>query len=232
MLRKLGEVQKCVLGSEHPDTQETAASLAMALTNQGKYAEAERIIRVMLRVHTRTRGAEHPNTLKAASHLATPLAGQGKFAEAERIGRAVLEAQTRILGRSHSDTFQTASRLAISLSCQGKCVDATMIDRNTLEAQVRVLGPEHLDTLKTTARIAIRMPLCPSNQGKHAEVEDVLQRALDKLEGTAHLFLSVRVATDADLQKHSGVDLVRFEDLPARTWKKSCSLAALKVGPD
>ena len=232
MLRKLGEAQKCVLGSEHPDTLETAASLAMALTNQGKYAEAERIIRAMLGVHTRVRGAEHPNTLKAASHLATPLAGQGKFAEAERISRAVLEAQTRILGPSHLDTFQTASRLAISLSCQGKCVDAMMIDRNMLEAQARVLGPEHPDTLKTAARMAIRMPLCPSNQGKHTEVEDVLQRALDKLDGADHLYLSVRVATDADLQKHSGVDLVRFEDLPARTWKKSCSLAALKVGPD
>jgi hypothetical protein len=232
MLRKLGEAQKCVLGSEHPDTLETAASLAMALTNQGKYAEAERIIRAMLGVHTRVCGAEHPNTLKAASHLATPLAGQGKFAEAERISLAVLEAQTRILGPSHLDTFQTASRLAVSLSCQGKCVDAMMIDCNMLEAQVRVLGPEHPDTLKTAARMAIRMPLCPSNQGKHAEVEDVLQRARDKLDGADHLHLSVCVATDADLQKHGGVDLVRFEDLPARRWKKSCSLTALKVCPD
>ncbi len=232
LLRRLGEVQKSVLGSEHPDTLETAASLAMALTNQGKYAEAERIDRAMLGVHTRVRGAEHPNTLKAASQLATPLAGQGKFAEAERISRAVLEAQTHILGPSHLDTLQTASRLAISLSCQGKCVDAMMIDRNMLERQVRVLGPEHPDTLKTAARMAIRMPLCPSNQGKHADAEDVLQRALDKLDGTAHLYLSVRVATDADLQQHGDVDLVRFDDLPARRWKKSCSLAALKVLSD
>jgi hypothetical protein len=115
------------LGEEHPDTLRSANNLARSLSNQGKYAEAERIHREVLGARRRVLGEEHPDTLKSACNLASSLSGQEKHAEAERIHREVLGVERRVLGEEHPETLKSASNLAQSLSEQGKYAEAEEI---------------------------------------------------------------------------------------------------------
>jgi hypothetical protein len=78
MLRRLHEVMMRVHGAEHPDTLTTAGNLAASLSNQGKYADAERIEREVHGVRKRVLGAEHPRTLSSAGDLASSLSYQGR----------------------------------------------------------------------------------------------------------------------------------------------------------
>ncbi len=50
MFRRLHEVEMRVLGAEHSDTLTIASERATCLSNQGKYADAERIQREVLGV--------------------------------------------------------------------------------------------------------------------------------------------------------------------------------------
>jgi tetratricopeptide (TPR) repeat protein len=172
--REVHEVERRVLGAEHPGTLMTANNLAASLAYQGKYVDAERIQREVLGVQKRVLGAEHPDTLYTATNLASSLSGQGKHADAERIQREVLEVQKRVLGAEHPDTLMSASNLAASLSHQGKYVDAERINREAHEVRKRILGAEHPDTLTTANNLATTL----FNHGKYADAEQMLHATL------------------------------------------------------
>jgi hypothetical protein len=72
------EVEKRVLGAEHPDTLTSAGNLAWFLSTQGNYAEAERIQREVHGVRKHVLGAEHLDTLLSVGDLAQSLSNQGK----------------------------------------------------------------------------------------------------------------------------------------------------------
>jgi hypothetical protein len=67
--------------------------------HQGKYDEAEKILREVLAVTTRVLGADHPHTLTTAGNLARSLWLQGKYDESEKMEREVLEVRKRVQGR-------------------------------------------------------------------------------------------------------------------------------------
>jgi hypothetical protein len=57
--REVLDVQRRVLGEEHPDTLRSADHLALSLMHQGKHADAERINREVLGAKRRVLGEEH-----------------------------------------------------------------------------------------------------------------------------------------------------------------------------
>ena len=69
MERQLLELQRRVLGREHPNTLTTTGNLAISLSSLGRHAEAERMQRELLRVQLRVLGAEHRDTLSTNGHL-------------------------------------------------------------------------------------------------------------------------------------------------------------------
>jgi hypothetical protein len=77
--REVVDVQRRVLGDEHPSTLTCASNLALALSDHGKHAEAEQIEREVLAVQRRVLGDEHPSTLIIASNLASSLSDQGSM---------------------------------------------------------------------------------------------------------------------------------------------------------
>ena len=64
-----------------------AGILNRALYGQGKYAEAEQMLRELLHAQRRMLGPEHPSTLGTTCDLASYLNKQGKHAEAELMQR-------------------------------------------------------------------------------------------------------------------------------------------------
>ena len=81
MEREVLEVRKRVLGPEHTDTLTTSDNLAISLSEQGKYAEAEQMQREVHAVQKRVLGAKHPHTLMTARNLAASRAEQGRHVE-------------------------------------------------------------------------------------------------------------------------------------------------------
>ena len=73
MMRQTWDVQRRVLGAEHPGTLTTASNLAYALYRQGQLDEAAAMARQALDVQRRVLGAKHPNTLGTAKRLAVIL---------------------------------------------------------------------------------------------------------------------------------------------------------------
>ena len=55
-----------VLGEEHPDTLISVSDLAMSLSLQAKYADAEAMLEAALEALRRVLGDAHPKTLSAA----------------------------------------------------------------------------------------------------------------------------------------------------------------------
>jgi tetratricopeptide (TPR) repeat protein len=149
------------------------STLAKSLLDEGKYVQAEPMLRKLHKVYMRMFGPEHPNSLTTAAHLASSLSGQGKFVDAERIDREVLGAQKRALGLEHPDTLAAAGNLAGSLSRQRKYAEAEAIQREVLIVLKRILGHEHPKALATAGNLAVSL----SCQGKQAEAE-AIQREL------------------------------------------------------
>ena len=61
-----------VLGEEHPETLMSANNLALSLSGQGKYAEAEETLQAALAAERRVLGSAHPDTLATAENLEFP----------------------------------------------------------------------------------------------------------------------------------------------------------------
>jgi hypothetical protein len=100
--------------TESEDRLDAANILAIALSAQCKYVEAEQMRREILEVQRRVLGPEHPETLASTGHLAVSLSSQGKHDEAERMQRELLEVRRRVLGAEHLDTLGSrASRHAV-----------------------------------------------------------------------------------------------------------------------
>jgi hypothetical protein len=95
MLLEVLAVRKRVLGTEHPNTLTTGNKLGNCLSDQGKHAEADEMLREVLAARKRVLGRKHPHTLNTASNLAISLHSQGKHVEAEKIQREVSACRKR-----------------------------------------------------------------------------------------------------------------------------------------
>jgi uncharacterized protein (DUF2267 family) len=67
--REVLEVQRRVLGEEHPSTLSSANNLAGSLAYQGQHAEAEEMLQAVLVARRRVLGSAHPDTLATAQRV-------------------------------------------------------------------------------------------------------------------------------------------------------------------
>ena len=78
-------------------------NLALVLSSQGKYEEAQEVNRQTLALMERVLGKEHPYTLTSMNNLASVLSSQGKYEEAEEMHRQALALRERVLSKGHTD---------------------------------------------------------------------------------------------------------------------------------
>ena len=151
-----------------------AASYADALGAAGEPAEAARLERGIINVHTRVWGPEHRDTLTCASNLACSLLRLGECAEAAALLRTTLAARTRTVGADDKNTLVTAGHLVRALISLGEYAEAEALGRGTLEKRCRVLGRDHRETLVSSSNLAVSL----SEQGKHAEAAGIEREIL------------------------------------------------------
>ena len=187
MQLKLVDVTSRVLGAEHAITLANRSNLALALTRQEKYREAEPIQREVNRVQQRVLGPEHPQTLSTMQCLAGSLSGLGKYAEAEEIQRDVYRVR-KARDTDHPSTMVSADNLGKYLTEQGKFAEGERIIRETYASAKRVLGAEHPQTLVTANNLASCL-LAQAGPSKHLEAAELLQQVIAarrRILGAAH----------------------------------------------
>jgi hypothetical protein len=159
--------------------------IADLLIADGKYADAEKVLRSAIQARSSALGPEHPGTLDSRHRLIYALSRETKNTEAETEARDVLRLREKILGPEHADTLVSRYDLGEPLVNQGKFAEAETLYRNVIQLSEKVVGPDHPRTL--AARVGLATVL--GNEGKHAEAEPLYREIIrldEKLYGAEY----------------------------------------------
>jgi tetratricopeptide (TPR) repeat protein len=142
LLEPLLEIERRVLGEEHPDTLSTMAALAKGDSWSETTAKLERVLDIKRRVL----GDEHPDTL-ASMHELGAHHRENRVGEAARVLERTLEAQRRVLGEDHPATLDTMHQLGHAYCWLGRVTKGLDLKERGLAARRRLLGEEKEGTL-------------------------------------------------------------------------------------
>jgi tetratricopeptide (TPR) repeat protein len=104
----------------HPDVGSTLSNLGLVYRDQGKYVEAEELLKRALAVREKALGASHAYVGATLNNLALVHRDQGKDAEAEGLFERALAIRETALGASHPDVARTLSNMAILYEARGE----------------------------------------------------------------------------------------------------------------
>ncbi|KAG1657909.1 hypothetical protein FOA52_005810 [Chlamydomonas sp. UWO 241] len=161
-------------GAGHPDTLSSVVTLALLLHDQGKFDEAEPLLRRALAGRDEALGPTHRDTLTSVTSLALLLHDQDKLDEAEPLYRRALAGCEKALGPTHPYTLTGIHNLAYLLAAQDKLDEAETMYRRALAGNQKALGADHPDTLTSVNNLAGLL----HDQGKPDEAEALYRRAL------------------------------------------------------
>ena len=134
-------------GENHPSTLSTAVLLAQSQTAQGKYVEAEMLLKDCLAKQTTMRLSDAHTT---RTILASTYYKMGNFIEAAALHKQSLDYSISHLGVDHPNTLCTMSCLANNYAAQDKFDEAEKLYWQCLTKETRVLGEHHPSTLNTS----------------------------------------------------------------------------------
>jgi tetratricopeptide (TPR) repeat protein len=147
---------------------------AKALAAQGKYAQAEPLLRKALVVWEKELGPKHSWTVIGYNNLAYNLWAQGRAKEAEPLFRKVLAVREEVLGSKHPTTALDYNNLAVNLDDQGRAREAEPLHHQALAVREELLGPKHPATASSYSNLALNL----TDQGRAQEAEPLFRKAL------------------------------------------------------
>jgi tetratricopeptide (TPR) repeat protein len=154
--------------------------IASLLGDEGKYGDAENVLRSVIDVQSRVLGSEHPDTLRSRTRLGYSLWKQNKLAEAEQNFREIIEVEERVLGTENRETLFSRNGLCVVLFNEGKYAEMEAETRLILKIREKVLGPQDQDTLRSRLNLAVALHW----QGKYAEAEERFREVIKVQEKT------------------------------------------------
>lgn len=93
-----------MLRKEHPDTLTSMNNVALALSGQGEYAEAEKMHHVELALREKVSGKEHPHTLTSVYCLAYSLHQRERYEDALPLHQRAYTGYQKKLGPGNPTT--------------------------------------------------------------------------------------------------------------------------------
>ncbi|MEP2777368.1 MAG: tetratricopeptide repeat protein [Luteolibacter sp.] len=167
------------------------------------YAEAEPLLREILRINKQERGTTSTETAAALSKLAQLLHETNRHAEAEPLMRRALEIDEAALGKDHPSVAGDLNNLGQLLRATDRMEEAEKLIRRALEIDEAALGKDHPD-------VSIRLNNLASllhATGRFDEAEPLMRRALDIVEaayGRKHPNVAIRLNNLAILLQDTG----------------------------
>jgi len=123
------------LGDNHPSTATSLNNLAFLYQYQGRYSEAEPLLKQSLAIRKQQLGDNHPDTAQSLNNLAGLYQSQGRYSEAEPLYKEALFIFKQQLGNNHPDVAQTLNNLATLYWNQGKYPEADELFSQGLQVE-------------------------------------------------------------------------------------------------
>jgi serine/threonine protein kinase/Tfp pilus assembly protein PilF len=179
-LRTALDIQRRLLGDQHPNVITCRNSLAELLIHTGQHAEAEQHLRVALEAARRCWGAPHEQIATILNNLAVVLQARGAYDDAEALLRETLAIRRQLLGNEHEHVAISLNNLAVLLRIKGDYAGAEPLYREALAIRRRLLGNEHPDVANSLNNLALLLHY----RGQYDEAETLYREALAILRKT------------------------------------------------
>jgi tetratricopeptide (TPR) repeat protein len=163
------QISRRVLGPEHSYTVQSMCGLANTYTWQGKYAEAETLLKQVLEIRRRLLGPDHSFTLFTLSDLGEMYQREGNYALAQSYASEALAGRRRTLGPQHPDAMNSAAALALAYQSQGKFAESEPLAHEAAETD-RTKRPESWQRFREESLLGASL----AGQKKFTEAEPLL----------------------------------------------------------
>ena len=155
------------------DAIDLRANMGVCLMAQGRFAEAEVILREAVDQSQQRFGRQHPSAVAATTNLTLCLIDQKRYRDAELLLRPLIESLLKLDTDNHM--LATAyNNLAGSLIGQDLYADAESALRTAATIETKIFRPDHPVHGYTAANLAHSL----SGQGKNADAEHAYRAAL------------------------------------------------------
>ena len=165
----------------HPDVAASLNNLAGLYDAQGRYAEAEPLYERALAIWEKALGPEHPDVATSLNNLAELYRDQGRYAEAEPLYERALAIREKALGPDASGCRGEPQQPGGALPQAGPLRRGrAALPRGRWRSGRRPSAPTHPDVATSLNNLAGLYHA----QGRYAEAEPLLKRALAIVEET------------------------------------------------
>ena len=144
--RKAWEINRKLLGDDHPTTLADACAYAGVLDGLERYDESEPIYRNALKKFGQLYGAEHYELAVNLNNLANVHFAKGDFGEAQSLMQQCLDMKESLLGTEHPDTALAANNLGVIVQAQGDFERARQHFERAWAIFQKTLGDSHPKT--------------------------------------------------------------------------------------
>lgn len=148
-------------------------NLGSILRTEGKYAEAEPLLRDGLTMYRRLLGEEHPSVAYAWLHLGHLHYLQGRYGDAEEEVGKSLKIVEQKLPKGHNAFSSTYMVLGLILNKTGRSAEAEAKLREALQIRNRIFPKGHYLIAITQGALGE----CLTTQKRYAEAEPILQES-------------------------------------------------------
>ncbi len=162
------------LGDNYPDIAISLNNLAELYQSQGRYSEAEPLLKEALAIDKKQLGDNDPATAASLNNLAVFYIDQKRYIAAEPLLKEALAIDKKQLGDNHPATARTLNNLALLYQSQGRYTEAEPLLKEALAIRKKQLGDNHPDTAASLNNLA----LLYQSQGRYTDAELLLKEAL------------------------------------------------------
>lgn len=161
----------------HGHLADSMGGLGLVLRLQGKYAEAERLLRDALATWRRLYPNEaHKNVATGLNNMASLLHDKGALSEAESTFREALSMRQRLFPKAdHKDVAQSLNNLGNVVRDRGRFVEAERLFRDALATYERIhSNADHASLVSVRNNLGVLLRF----QGRYREAEPHYREAL------------------------------------------------------
>jgi tetratricopeptide (TPR) repeat protein/CHAT domain-containing protein len=199
---------------------------AAQLDEQGRYAEAEPLLKRSLAIVEKTLGPNHPAVAEPLNALANLYYHQGRYKEAEPLFKRSLAIFEKKFGSNQIDVGTLLSNLANLYTSQGRYKDAEPMYKRSLAISEKTLGRNHFDVAATLNNLAGLY----KSQGRYKDAEPLYKRSLaiyEKARSPTHPHVATVLSGLANLYRDQGL-YGEAEPL----FKRALAIREKALGPD
>ncbi len=214
------------LGASPSALASSLNNLGLTLSERGKYAEAEPLLREAVQTWQASGGAASEYLAVGLNNLASVLRQQGRLDDAIPLLEQAIAIRRQRFGNGHPALAQALGQLGQVLNAKGELAAAEPMLREALQIRQRVYGDEHPDTITSLNNLASLL----HDQGDLARAEQYYRTAVAgvrKRLGATHPDYAVQLNNLATLLE----DQQHYGDAEA-LYRESLEIRRRRYGPE